>query len=80
MEGKVLSVRESGATIYVNFGRIWTRDFTVTIARRMERAFTAAGMAPKALEGRRIRVRGWIEQRGGPIIAAEAPEQIEFAD
>ena len=80
VEGKVLSVRESGATIYVNFGRRWTRDFTVTILRRLERAFAAAGVEPKKLEGRRIRVRGWIEQRGGPIIAAEAPEQIEFAD
>ena len=80
VEGKVLSVRESGATIYVNFGRRWTRDFTVTILRRQQRAFAAAGIEPKQLEGRRIRVRGWIEQRGGPIIAAEAPEQIEFAE
>ena len=78
--GKVLSVHESGATIYVNFGRRWTRDFTVTILRRLQRPFAAAGVEPKKLEGRRIRVRGWIEQRGGPIIAAEAPEQIEFAD
>lgn len=80
VEGKVLSVRESGATIYVNFGRRWTRDFTVTILRRMGRAFGAAGVEPKKLEGRRIRVRGWIEQRGGPIISAETPEQIEFVD
>jgi endonuclease YncB( thermonuclease family) len=80
VEGKVLSVRESGATIYVNFGRRWTQGFTVTILRRMGRAFAAAGMEPKKLEGHRIRVRGWIEQRGGPIIAAEAPEQIEFVD
>jgi hypothetical protein len=80
VEGKVLSVRESGSTIYVNFGRRWTRDFTVIILRRLQRAFTAAGIEPKKLEGRRIRVRGWLEQRGGPIIAAEAPEQIEFVD
>jgi nuclease-like protein len=80
VEGKVLSVRESGATIYVNFGRRWTRDFTVTIRKRDQRMFTAAGVEPKTLEGRRIRVRGWIEQRGGPIIAAEAAEQIEFVD
>jgi endonuclease YncB( thermonuclease family) len=80
VEGKVLSVRESGATIYVNFGRRWTRDFTITILRRLGRAFAAAGLEPKQLEGRRIRVRGWIEQRGGPIIAAEAPEQIEFVE
>ena len=80
VEGKVLSVRESGATIYVNFGRRWTRDFTVTIARRLQRTFAAAGLAPGSLAGRRIRVRGWIEQRSGPIIAADAPEQIELLD
>lgn len=80
VEGKVLSVRESGATIYVNFGRRWTRDFTVTILRRQQRAFAAAGFEPKQLQGRRIRVRGWIERRGGPIIQAEVPEQIEFVN
>ena len=80
VEGKVLSVRESGATIYVNFGRRWTRDFTVTVLKRQRRAFAAAGIDLKQLEGRRIRVRGFIEQRGGPIIAASAPEQIELID
>jgi len=78
VEGKVLSVRESGATIYVNFGRRWTRDFTVTILRRLQRSFAAAGVEPKSLTGRRIRVRGFVERRGGPIIAAEVPEQIEL--
>jgi hypothetical protein len=36
----------------------------------------------KALAGRRIRVRGWIEQRGGDRgwIEAERPEQIERGD
>ncbi len=73
-------MRESGATIYVNFGRRWTRDFTVTILKRQQRIFAAAGVDPKRLEGRRIRVRGWIEQRGGPIVAAETPEQIEVIE
>ncbi len=77
VEGKVLSVRESGATIYLNFGRRWTRDFTVTILKRHRREFAVAGIDPKGLEGRPIRVRGWIEQRGGPVIDAVAPEQIE---
>ena len=80
VEGKVVSVRESGATIYVNFGRRWSTDFTVTILKRNERSFTAAGLEPKTLSGRRIRVRGWIEERGGPWIEAARPEQIEFAD
>ena len=80
VEGRVLSVRESGATSYVNFGRRWTEDFTVTILKRNERNFTAAGLEPKKLAGRQIRVRGWIEERGGPWIEATRAEQIEFAD
>ncbi|MEI8277403.1 MAG: thermonuclease family protein, partial [Hyphomicrobiales bacterium] len=80
VEGKVLSVRESGAVIYMNFGRRWTRDFTVTVLKRQQRLFTDAGVDIKKLDGRRIRVRGWIERRGGPIVEAAAPEQIELID
>ena len=79
-EGKVLSVRQSGGTIYVNFGQVWSRNLTVTILQRSERAFAAAGMELKKLEGRRVRVRVWVEERGGPRIEAARPEQIEFAD
>jgi hypothetical protein len=75
VEGKVLSVRESGATIYLNFGRRWTQNFTVIILRRHRREFATAGVDPKRLEGHPIRVRGWIEQRSGPVIEAVAPEQ-----
>jgi endonuclease YncB( thermonuclease family) len=71
--GKVISVRE-----YVNFGRRWTEDFTVTIPKRNQRAFVTAGVDPKSLAGRRIEVRGFIEQRGGPAIEAARPEQIEI--
>jgi endonuclease YncB( thermonuclease family) len=80
IEGKVLSVRESGGTIYVNFGRRWSEDFTVTILKRNERSFAAAGIDPKRLDGRRVRVRGFIEERGGPWIEAMRPEQIELLE
>jgi endonuclease YncB( thermonuclease family) len=80
VEGKVLSVRESGATIYLNFGRRWTRDFTVTIPKRSRREFAEAGIDPKRLEGHPIRVRGWIEQRSGPVMEVMAPEQIELTE
>ena len=77
VEGKVLSVRQAGATTYLNFGRNWTRDFAVTISRRMVAAFEAAGLAPKSLENRRIRVRGFVEARGGPRIEMLRVGQIE---
>ena len=78
VEGKVLSVRQAGATTYLNFGRNWTRDFAVTISRRMMPAFAAAGLDLKSLENRRIRVRGWVEARGGPRIEALRVGQIEL--
>jgi endonuclease YncB( thermonuclease family) len=78
VEGKVLSVRQAGATTYLNFGRNWTRDFAVTISKRMLSAFEAAGIVLKSLENQRIRVRGWVEARGGPRIDVLRVGQIEL--
>jgi endonuclease YncB( thermonuclease family) len=78
VEGKVLSVRQAGATTYLNFGRNWTRDFAATISRRIIPAFEAAGIVLKSLENRRIRVRGWVETRGGPRIEVLRVGQIEL--
>jgi endonuclease YncB( thermonuclease family) len=80
VEGKVVSVRESGGTIYVNFGRRWDEDFTVTISKRNECLFSESGLMPKSLAGRRVRIRGVVEERGGPWIEATLPGQIEIAD
>jgi len=84
VEGRVVSVRESGSTLYLNFGRRWSEDFTVTIQKRDQRNFAAAGLDLNGLAGRRVRVRGFIAARGSagnsPWIAAERPEQIETAD
>jgi endonuclease YncB( thermonuclease family) len=79
VEGKVASVRESGGTIYMNFGRRWSQALTVTILKRHERSFAAAGLQPDRLANLRLRVRGYIEERSGPRIEATRPEQIEIA-
>jgi endonuclease YncB( thermonuclease family) len=78
VEGKVLTVRQAGATTYLNFGRNWTQDFAVTIPKRVLPVFEAAGIAPKSLENRRIRVRGFVEARGGPRIEVLRVGQIEL--
>src|SRR5262249_56142064 len=66
VEGKVLSVRQAGATTYLNFGRRWTRDFAATISRRIMPAVESAGVALKSLENRRIRVPGWGQAHPAP--------------
>ena len=78
VEGKVLSVRQAGATTYLNFGRSWTQGFAVTISRRAMAALEIAGIIVKSLENRRIRVRGWVEARSGPRIEVLRAGQIEL--
>ncbi|MGX1318708.1 hypothetical protein AB7M17_002161 [Bradyrhizobium sp. USDA 377] len=78
VEGKVLSVRQAGAMTYLNFGRNWTRGFAVTISKRTLPAFESAGIPPKSLEYRRIRVRGWVEGTTGPRIDVRLLGQVEL--
>lgn len=78
VEGRVLSVRQAGATTYLNFGRNWTRGFAVTIPRRALPGMAAAGLEPKALEYKRIRVRGVVDARTGPRIEVVRAGQIEL--
>lgn len=77
VRGRVLSVRESGATVYINFGRRWSEDFTVSTPRRNLPLLAAGGVDPKRMERRVVMVRGWLEERGGPWIELTRPEQIE---
>jgi len=78
VEGTVFDVGEGGGRVYLNFADDWRRDFTISIARKDVRAFAAAGLDPQALKGKRLRVRGWLAWRGGPMIEATHPEQIEL--
>jgi len=77
VEGTVFTVRQAGATTYLNFGLRWTRDFAVTISRRNMPAVESAGVALKSLENRRIRIRGWVDAHPGPRIEAIRAGQIE---
>ena len=70
------SVRAGRA--YLNFGRDWRTDFTVTIAPEDLKAFRAANIDPASYAGKRVRVRGWIERMNGFEIEAAVPEAIEI--
>jgi len=78
VEGRVMTASDVRGQIYLNFGANWREDFTVTVRQRNRRAFDDASFDFKALEGRRVLVRGWIERRGGPLIELYHPAQIEI--
>jgi len=77
VEGKVFSTAMRNNTFYINFGRDWKKDFTVSIGSDKRIAFAKAGMDMQALNGKTIRVRGWIRQYNGPMIEVTHPQQIE---
>jgi endonuclease YncB( thermonuclease family) len=80
VEGRVLKAASARELYYLNFGRDFRRDFTIGLDRAALRAFRRAGLEPASLEGKRIRIRGWILWRGGPYIGATHPEQVEVLD
>lgn len=77
VEGVVLAVSKSGGETWLDFGADWRSDVTVHIGRAAMREVTRAGIDPLSYEGRRVRVRGWITLRNGPMIEITHPEQIE---
>ena len=77
VEGKVLKAARVKGRVYLNFGDDWKTDFTVTLGAPVRRMFRKAGPDPLSLEGKRIRVRGWLKRYNGPMIEATHPEQIE---
>lgn len=78
VEGTVLAVGEGRKWIYLNFADDWRTDFTISVDRKKADAFEAAGLDLRALAGKRVRVRGWVHWRNGPMIEATYPEQIEL--
>ena len=80
VEGRVADAAAVRGRVYLNFGADWRTDFTVSIAPRTLKLFEAAGRDPLSLQGRTVRVRGWIESYNGPSIEASHPEQIERLD
>lgn len=78
VEGRVRAVATVKGRTYLNFGNDWRRDFTIMVAGKDRRRFTVRRLA--ALEGRLVRVRGWLRWRNGPMIDVTHPEQIEVLE
>lgn len=77
VEGKVVKAAKIRGRYYLNFGSDFHTDFTATIAPEAATLFTRAKLDPLTLEGKNIRVRGYLRDFRGPQIELSHPEQIE---
>ena len=78
LSGRVTSIGETTAALFLNFGKNRGRDASVVISRKNLPIFLARGWIPRSLLGRRIRVRGLIETNNGPRIEISSPAEIEL--
>jgi micrococcal nuclease len=81
VEGRIVRVGQTRGSLYLNFDRNWRRGFSVSLRRDASEALGSYAGNPKSLEGRTVRVRGWIEQKGGaPVIDLSAAGMIEILE
>ncbi|WP_316862936.1 thermonuclease family protein [uncultured Cohaesibacter sp.] len=80
VSGQVISVsRRPEGTSFVNFGRNWSEDFTVSLSKNALKEWEAGKRNLEDLQDRTIYVRGWIEESGGPIVRISNPFQLSIA-
>ena len=80
VEGRIENVAEIRGRYYLNFGRNWRRDFTITVSSDAARLFSGESGGLANLKGRLVRARGWIENVNGPSISLTHPEQMEILE
>jgi hypothetical protein len=80
VEGRPLKLEHLKDRSFLNFGEDYATDFTLVVAARDRKLFEAGPWRLEDLVGRRLRIRGWLELRGGPLIELTHPEQIEVLE
>lgn len=80
VEGRIEKAASVRNNLYLNFGKDWKTDFTVRMDTGLRKELSRQGIDPVALSGRRVRVRGYIEEYNGPMITLETIHHLEILD
>ncbi len=80
VEGQIKSAAVVHSRGFLNFGADWKKDFTAVIDPSAQALFRRAKIDIAELEGKRLRVRGWVSFYHRPEIEITHPEQIEVLE
>ena len=75
-QGIVRSVGTRRDRTYIDFGTNWRSDVTVEVTAARRRYFGGEAALEK-LAGKSVRIRGFLEEKSGPMVPAWHPAQIE---
>ncbi|KJE35695.1 hypothetical protein UF64_06010 [Thalassospira sp. HJ] len=76
IDGTIRSIEHQEWRSYLNFGSNWREDFTIALDATLRDSFAQGGDFQGVLDtwvGQKVRVRGVIENRGGPYITLDNP-------
>ncbi len=74
--GTVYEVNMRRDKVYINFEKDWKNDFSLLINKDNFRAFKKMQLTD--LKGKKIMVRGWLEDYNGPMIEVRSPLEIRI--
>lgn len=75
VEGRVIRVFENDRYVYLNFGKDWRSDFTVRLRQKL---LKRNSLQPDHFDGKRLRIRGFVQEARGPLIHISHLKQIEI--
>lgn len=76
IEGVVNNLYISKKNTYLNFGTDWHTDFTIQLENKILKIFP--NFIPEKLKGKKLRVRGWLENYNGPFMKIFNPSNVEI--
>ena len=78
--GRIVSANRVRRGAYLNFGHHWKSDVTLRLDEGAAALLEEAVGPVEALAGRRVLLRGWVQQKDGPLIEMSDHRLIEFLD
>jgi micrococcal nuclease len=76
VSGIVNNTYISKKNTYINFGKDWKTDFTVQLENKILKRFPE--FSAEKLKGKKISVRGWLEDYNGPFMKIYHPVNIQI--
>lgn len=80
IEGTIQKAASVKNDVYLNFGSDWRKDFTIQVKPPVRKQLVHAGIDPLALNGKKVRVRGWVREYNGPLIELNHPASLELLE
>jgi micrococcal nuclease len=77
-EGRVMRAERRGTVIMLGFGEDPATDVTATIPEASWPLWDGGERTILGLQGRVIRVRGFVRNSSGPMVWVDHPEQVEY--